>query len=342
MKQAHAAEADQGHQAGVPRGRLAAHPHEEGLHARGHDLRPQHALLRQPEGDADGRRSSSPGTPTSSRTTRTGRPTAPTSPSPPTRRRSRRRRRRRAGSGPASTTSSAPWWDCRSKASAARAPGARTTSPTRPSCRASPPTPTSTTSSRSTRRRIETMYSADLQKPAGANFWDWLKTAQFKILTGHGTPCRPGVGIRQYPARRHLPCRRAFSGGGRAAAGVRRAEDRQPGVRLVLCAGRLFRHHVRDAGAQGRHAELDAAAAAADRRRCSMAAIGPPIERLLRTVYDRDEKLPAAADLRAGADVPGRLPLRVGRQSAIARQRACWSTARWRRATSSCRSTTCW
>lgn len=29
--------------------------------------------------------------------------------------------------------------------------------------------------------RIETMYSADLQKPAGANFWDWLKTAQFKV-----------------------------------------------------------------------------------------------------------------------------------------------------------------
>ncbi|HEU4377087.1 MAG TPA: ABC transporter substrate-binding protein, partial [Hyphomicrobiaceae bacterium] len=29
--------------------------------------------------------------------------------------------------------------------------------------------------------RIETMYSVDLQKPAGANFWDWLKSAQFKI-----------------------------------------------------------------------------------------------------------------------------------------------------------------
>jgi branched-chain amino acid transport system substrate-binding protein len=28
---------------------------------------------------------------------------------------------------------------------------------------------------------METMYSADLQKPAGANFWEWLKTAQFKI-----------------------------------------------------------------------------------------------------------------------------------------------------------------
>jgi branched-chain amino acid transport system substrate-binding protein len=29
--------------------------------------------------------------------------------------------------------------------------------------------------------KIETMFSVDLQKPAGANFWDWLKTAQFKI-----------------------------------------------------------------------------------------------------------------------------------------------------------------
>ena len=25
------------------------------------------------------------------------------------------------------------------------------------------------------------MYAADLQKPPGANFWDWIKTAQFKI-----------------------------------------------------------------------------------------------------------------------------------------------------------------
>jgi branched-chain amino acid transport system substrate-binding protein len=25
------------------------------------------------------------------------------------------------------------------------------------------------------------MYSADLQKPPGANFWEWIKTAQFKI-----------------------------------------------------------------------------------------------------------------------------------------------------------------
>ena len=28
---------------------------------------------------------------------------------------------------------------------------------------------------------FDTMYSADLQKPPGANFWDWIKTAQFKI-----------------------------------------------------------------------------------------------------------------------------------------------------------------
>jgi branched-chain amino acid transport system substrate-binding protein len=28
---------------------------------------------------------------------------------------------------------------------------------------------------------IETMYSTELQKPAGANFWEWIKTAHFKI-----------------------------------------------------------------------------------------------------------------------------------------------------------------
>src|SRR5262244_3077270 len=28
---------------------------------------------------------------------------------------------------------------------------------------------------------FETMYSTELQKPPGANFWDWIKTAQFKI-----------------------------------------------------------------------------------------------------------------------------------------------------------------
>jgi branched-chain amino acid transport system substrate-binding protein len=28
---------------------------------------------------------------------------------------------------------------------------------------------------------FETMYAADLQKPPGANFWDWIKTAQFKV-----------------------------------------------------------------------------------------------------------------------------------------------------------------
>jgi branched-chain amino acid transport system substrate-binding protein len=29
--------------------------------------------------------------------------------------------------------------------------------------------------------RIETMYSTNLQKPPGSNFWDWLKTAEFKV-----------------------------------------------------------------------------------------------------------------------------------------------------------------
>ena len=80
----------------------------------------------------------------------------------------------------AATTSSPPWSASRSRASAARAPGARTTSPTRPSCRASPPTRTSTTSSRST-PGSRPCTPTDLQKPAGANFWEWIKTAQFKV-----------------------------------------------------------------------------------------------------------------------------------------------------------------
>ena len=28
---------------------------------------------------------------------------------------------------------------------------------------------------------FETMFAADIQKPSGANFWEWIKTAQFKI-----------------------------------------------------------------------------------------------------------------------------------------------------------------
>jgi branched-chain amino acid transport system substrate-binding protein len=28
---------------------------------------------------------------------------------------------------------------------------------------------------------FETMYSTDLQKPPGANFWEWIKTTQFKV-----------------------------------------------------------------------------------------------------------------------------------------------------------------
>jgi branched-chain amino acid transport system substrate-binding protein len=28
---------------------------------------------------------------------------------------------------------------------------------------------------------FETMFSTDLQKPSGANFWEWIKTAQFKV-----------------------------------------------------------------------------------------------------------------------------------------------------------------
>ncbi len=82
------------------------------------------------------RRNSSPGTSRPTRTTPNGKPTAPILPSPPTRRRWRRRWPRRAAAGRHKTTSSTRWSACRSRASAAKAPGAGTISPTRPSCRA--------------------------------------------------------------------------------------------------------------------------------------------------------------------------------------------------------------
>ncbi len=171
--------ADQGHQAGVPRGRLAAHADEEGVHAGRHAVRPQHALLRQSRTPRRWRRNSSTGTRKPTRTIRSGKPIAPISPSPPTRRRWRRPPRRKAAAGRRRTTSSTRWSGCRWKASAARAPGARTTSPTRPSCRASPPTTTSTTSSRSAASRRCSRPTC--RSPPGANFWDWIKTAQFKV-----------------------------------------------------------------------------------------------------------------------------------------------------------------
>ena len=128
----------------------------------------------------------------------------------------------------------------RSRASAARAPGARTTSPTRPSCRASPPTRTNTTSSRSA--TFETMYSADLQKPAGAELLgvDQDRAVQ-GLIRATNIECPAFANIL---ARRRFSRRRAVSGRRRAAARVRRAEDRQSGLRLVLRARRLFRHHA--------------------------------------------------------------------------------------------------
>jgi branched-chain amino acid transport system substrate-binding protein len=28
---------------------------------------------------------------------------------------------------------------------------------------------------------FESLYSTELQKPPGANFWEWIKTAQFNV-----------------------------------------------------------------------------------------------------------------------------------------------------------------
>ena len=80
----------------------------------------------------------------------------------------------------------------------------------------------------------------------------------------------------------------SFSGRRRAAARVRRAEDRQSRLRLVLRAGRLFRHHLRqlcDPAGMPAWLLLPGLIVAG----IVLGVIGPPIERMLRTVYDRDE-----------------------------------------------------
>ena len=51
----------------------------------------------------------------------------------------------------------------------------------RPDLRAGPHHPQEQVRLRHARVPFETMYSTDLQKPPGANFWEWIKTAQFKI-----------------------------------------------------------------------------------------------------------------------------------------------------------------
>ena len=124
-----------------------------------------------------------------------------------------------------------------------RAPGARTTSPSRRSSRASPPTTTSTTSSRLAASRRCTRPSCR-SRPAPTS----------------GTGSRPRnsrcdshrsmAALCQHPGRRRVSRRRLVSRRRRPAARVRGAEDRQSRLRLVLCARRLFRHHlhrVRDA-----------------------------------------------------------------------------------------------
>ena len=182
MKQASAAELTKDVKLVFPGGRLPAHADEEGLHARGHVVRPQHALLRQSQRLADGQgirclvRRQAQGLSELGSRSRLFRHRLLQGAV------ERAAKAKGTANGPAPLTWSPPWKAASpSKVSAARGPGARITSPTRLLCRASPVTRTATTSSRSTTPRIETMYSADLQKPAGADFWEWLKTAQFKV-----------------------------------------------------------------------------------------------------------------------------------------------------------------
>ena len=70
--------------------------------------------------------------------------------------------------------------------------------------------------------------------------------------------------------------------------------------------------------------------------------IGPPIERILRSVYGRDESFQLLLTFALVLDVPGRLQILLGCKSTLARQRLPDLRHVCVPATSACRSTICW
>ena len=120
--------------------------------------------------------------------------------------------------------------------------------------------------------------------------------------------------------RRDVPRRGAVSGSRRAAACVRRPEDRQSGLRIFLCPGRIFRNHRGRRRDQARHAAAavlsgphhswigDRSRRTADRARFA------------HDISPRRE-LSAADHLRLPPDVSGCVSLSVGRDAAHHGQR---------------------
>src|SRR6516165_1439106 len=219
------------------------------------------------------------------------------------------------------------WPACRWKVSAAGAPGAKITSPSRRSCRASRRTTTNTISSRSARSRPCTRPICRSRRAPTSGTGSRLRNSRSNLEAGAGSKqlladCDAGINgrFRQHSRWRRVSRRRLVLGRRRTATRLRCAEDRQSRLRLVLRARRLFRGELRGLRQHGRPLALADHAGARHRR--------PPAR--LRRPADRAaaahrlqprRKLPAPADIRAGIDVSGRASLRVGAESAFARQR---------------------
>src|SRR6516164_7355288 len=210
------------------------------------------------------------------------------------------------------------WPACRWKVSAAGAPGAKITSPSRRSCRASRRTTTNTISSRSARSRPCTRPICRSRRAPTSGTGSRLRNSRSNLEAGAGSKqlladCDAGINgrFRQHSRWRRVSRRRLVLGRRRTATRLRCAEDRQSRLRLVLRARRLFRAELRGLRQHGRPLALADHAGARHRR--------PPAR--LRRPADRAaaahrlqprRKLPAPADIRAGIDVSGRASLRVG------------------------------
>ena len=122
-------------------------------------------------------------------------------------------------------------------------------------------------------------------KAAGRKFLGMDQVRPVQSLTR-----QTGLDVRvcKYPRRRRISRRRFILGRGGTSTRLRCSKDRQFGVRFVLRARRLFRHYLYQLRDAIRHlivADISGIIVSG----ILLGFIGPPIERILRSVYGRDE-----------------------------------------------------
>ncbi len=287
---------------------------------------------------------------TSSRSGRTTSPTTPTSPWRPTRPPSRRRHAA-TGQWPTKEQVAKALEGIEVESLSGRRSWREDHIQSATSSRASPPTRTSYDFATIDAGRGRVDQAGD--EARGAKLLDWI--AAGRRSPGSNSWTRGARGVvpdlrrrramtrtsRQCRAERRVPRRHPVPGRGGAAGRVRRAEDLQPGVRVLLRAGRLRRRVARSeaySAAGGPPAFFVVPLVVAG---LAVGLVGWVVERgLLRIRLRPRRDLPAPADVRAGAHARGRDPHDVGDGAGVDAAASTSSTARRGCSTRRCPSTT--